>query len=187
MGAIIIDRQATPYDQTSKIYALPALTDDMSTAVSGVFGVTEGNQHTTQLDKARYRVSYTLMPPTKGSLDPFRLCLMSAGLPAMPTWRIRRGRRRDFSSAMTFERLRGRNASGFTLVEVLVAAAVMALLFVVLSQVIAMTRQAISLNTGKLDASGQARAVFDRLAKDLSAKPMHPNLDMADNQVCRQR
>lgn len=75
MGAIIIDRQATPYDQTSKIYALPALTDGMTAAVSGVFGVTEGNQHTTQLDKARYRVSYTLMPPAQGSLDPFRLWL----------------------------------------------------------------------------------------------------------------
>lgn len=80
---------------------------------------------------------------------------------------------------MTSERLGRSKVAGFTLVEVLVAAAVMALLFVVLSQVIAMTRQAISLNTGKLDASGQARAVFDRLAKDLSAKPVHPNLDMA--------
>lgn len=79
---------------------------------------------------------------------------------------------------MTPHRLGKMHLSGFTLIEVLVAAAVMALLFVVLSQVIAMTRQAISLNTGKLDASGQARAVFDRLAKDLSAKPSHPDLDM---------
>jgi len=75
MGAIISDRQATPYDQISKIYALPALTNGMISPVSDVFGVTEGNQHTLALDKARYRVRYTLTPPASGTLDPFQIWL----------------------------------------------------------------------------------------------------------------
>lgn len=66
---------------------------------------------------------------------------------------------------------------GFTLVEMLVAMAVLGLLVVMLAQVVGLTSQAISVNAKKLDAAGQARLVFDRLATDLAARPRR--LDLA--------
>jgi len=80
---------------------------------------------------------------------------------------------------MTRAKKKGWLPRGFTLIELLVALAVLALLFAVLAQVVAMTGQAISVNTKKLEATAQARLVFDRLAKDLSARPNRSDLKLA--------
>ncbi len=65
---------------------------------------------------------------------------------------------------------------GFTLVEMLVAVAVLGLLVAMLAQTVALTGQAISVNSKKLDATGEARLVFDRLATDLAARPRRSDL-----------
>ena len=75
LSAVISDRQATPFNQSSKVYGLPVLTNTAVAPVSNFFGITEGNQFTTQLDQARYRVDYTITPPISGTLDPFKMWL----------------------------------------------------------------------------------------------------------------
>jgi len=64
----------------------------------------------------------------------------------------------------------------FTLVEVLVAMAVLSILVLILGQVMLVTGQAISLNSKRLDATGQVREFFDRLGADLEAKPQRSDL-----------
>jgi prepilin-type N-terminal cleavage/methylation domain-containing protein len=66
----------------------------------------------------------------------------------------------------------------FTLIEMMVALAVFAILLLFLGQVITLTGQAITANTTKLDAAGQARVFFDRLALDLAASPQRSDLGM---------
>jgi prepilin-type N-terminal cleavage/methylation domain-containing protein len=68
------------------------------------------------------------------------------------------------------------NAAAFTLVELLVAMAVLALLIGIVAQVVLLTSQAIAINSKKLDAAGQARFFFDRLASDLAARPIRTDL-----------
>ncbi len=67
---------------------------------------------------------------------------------------------------------------GLTLVELLVAMAVMGLLVMMFAQMVTLTGQAISANAKTLDAAGQARLVFARLATDLAARPRRPDLGM---------
>jgi prepilin-type N-terminal cleavage/methylation domain-containing protein len=66
--------------------------------------------------------------------------------------------------------------NGFTLVEMLVAVAVFTLLAVMLTQVVFMTSQAITIDTKKLDSAAQARVFFDRLGRDLAARPTRSDL-----------
>jgi type II secretory pathway pseudopilin PulG len=68
--------------------------------------------------------------------------------------------------------------SGFTLVEVLVACAVLIIVVGILSQVVQLSGQAILENSGKLDAAGQARVFFDRLAADLAGRPARSDLGL---------
>jgi prepilin-type N-terminal cleavage/methylation domain-containing protein len=70
----------------------------------------------------------------------------------------------------------GKNVFGFTLVELLVAVAVLGILVVMLGQVVTLVDQAISINTKKLDSTAQARLAFDRLATDLAARPRRSDL-----------
>jgi hypothetical protein len=58
----------------------------------------------------------------------------------------------------------------------LVSMAVLGLLVAMLAQMLSMTDQAISLNSKKLDAAGQARVVFDRLATDLESRPRRADM-----------
>jgi len=73
-------------------------------------------------------------------------------------------------------RARSSGQQAFTLVELLVALAVLSILVVVLAQVVSLTSQAIDINTRKLDAAGQARLFFDRLGADLAALPIRADL-----------
>jgi prepilin-type N-terminal cleavage/methylation domain-containing protein len=83
---------------------------------------------------------------------------------------------------MMFKKFNPRGASsgqpGFTLVELLVALAVLSILVTILAQVIALTSQAIDINTRKLDAAGEARLFFDRLGADMAAMPQRTDLGM---------
>ena len=77
-----------------------------------------------------------------------------------------------------FDQERAWGNRGFTLVELLVAMAVLSLLVVMLAQVVVLTSHVISINARKLDAASQARLVFDRLAIDFGAMPTRPDLGM---------
>ena len=66
--------------------------------------------------------------------------------------------------------------SAFTLVELLVAAAVFGLLVLMLGQVVSLTSQAVIINVDRLTTSAQVRLFFDRLALDLSARPRRDDL-----------
>jgi len=63
-------------------------------------------------------------------------------------------------------------------VEMLVAMAVLSILAVLLAQVVALTSQATAAASKHLDATGQARLVFDRLATDLAGRPNRADLGM---------
>jgi prepilin-type N-terminal cleavage/methylation domain-containing protein len=67
---------------------------------------------------------------------------------------------------------------GFSLVEILVATAVLSILALIIVQVISLTGRAINISSQNLDAAGQARLVFDRLAIDLAARPDRSDLGM---------
>jgi prepilin-type N-terminal cleavage/methylation domain-containing protein len=73
-------------------------------------------------------------------------------------------------------RLRIWRRQGFTLLELLVAMAVLGLLVAMLAQTTALTGKAIAFNVKKLDADGQAHVVFDRLATDLAARPTRSDI-----------
>lgn len=64
---------------------------------------------------------------------------------------------------------RGRGQSGFTLLELLVASAVLALLLILLLQVASHTMRASRVTTQQLDATQAARRVIDTLAADISS------------------
>jgi prepilin-type N-terminal cleavage/methylation domain-containing protein len=70
-------------------------------------------------------------------------------------------------------------SQAFTLVEVLVAMAVLSLLVLIMVQVVSLTGQAININTRNLDAAGQARFVLDRIGIDLAARPHRSDLPIA--------
>jgi prepilin-type N-terminal cleavage/methylation domain-containing protein len=67
----------------------------------------------------------------------------------------------------------------FTLVEMLVSAAVLGILVLMLAQMVGLSSQAITFNEKRLDAVGQARLVFDRIGMDLAARPRRADLGMA--------
>ena len=79
---------------------------------------------------------------------------------------------------LPFDQERPIGTRGFSLVELLVAMAVLSLLVVMLAQMVALTSQAISIDSKKIDAAGQARLVFDRLASDLASMPSRPDFGM---------
>lgn len=70
----------------------------------------------------------------------------------------------------------------FTLVELLVALAVLSILVLILAQVVSLTGQAIDINSRKLTAAAQARSFFDRFAADFAARPQRPDLSMVFTQ-----
>ncbi len=72
--------------------------------------------------------------------------------------------------------LSGRKA--FSLIEVLVATAVLSLVVVLLVQIIGLSTEAIGRSKRKLDAAGQARLFLDRLGMDLSSRIARADLPM---------
>lgn len=72
--------------------------------------------------------------------------------------------------------MRTRN-QGFSLVEILVALAVMVLLLVLMMQMFNSASQLTTRGHKQLDADAEARAVLDRIQTDLGLALRHPNLD----------
>lgn len=70
LSAVVADRQATPFAQSSRTYGLPAL--NSTVPVEGFFGVKD-NEETAGSDLAnsRYRVNYRITPPPANSLSPW--------------------------------------------------------------------------------------------------------------------
>lgn len=66
---------------------------------------------------------------------------------------------------------------GFTLVEVLVAMTVLALLLLVVGQLLVTTNSTISVNRSRSDALGQGRFVFDRMALDFADRLRRDDVD----------
>jgi type II secretory pathway pseudopilin PulG len=81
---------------------------------------------------------------------------------------------------MTFPTLHRRSPrlQAFTVVELLVAMAVLVTLSLFLVQAVSLMSQAVTINTNKLDSAAQARLFFDRLALDLGARPRRSDLGM---------
>ena len=75
LSEVVADREATPSFQSSTVYQLPALTNTLVAPVTNFFGITEGNQISTQLSQSRYRIDYIVTPPTSGSLEPYQIWL----------------------------------------------------------------------------------------------------------------
>jgi prepilin-type N-terminal cleavage/methylation domain-containing protein len=75
--------------------------------------------------------------------------------------------------------LRSRLSRGFTLVELLVAIAVLAFIIIMIGQMVGGLSQAMTSNAKRLDATGQARLVFDRLGMDLAALPQRSDLGIS--------
>ena len=75
LSEVIADRHASPATLDSTLYSIPAMTNPLSDQACGTFGITEGNQVSTDLGLARYRVDCQLMPPAQGRLDPYQLRL----------------------------------------------------------------------------------------------------------------
>jgi type II secretory pathway pseudopilin PulG len=75
LSEVISDRQATPLNQVSMVYQLPAFTNSMTSPVTNSFGITDDNQFSIPLTHARYRVDYIVNPPVTGRLDPYQAWL----------------------------------------------------------------------------------------------------------------
>jgi prepilin-type N-terminal cleavage/methylation domain-containing protein len=70
-----------------------------------------------------------------------------------------------------------RARAGFTLVEVLVAMAVLAVIIVAVAKIVDMTSALTTMNNKHIDANGQARTVFDRMADDFGRMVKRNDLD----------
>jgi type II secretory pathway pseudopilin PulG len=75
VSEVVADRQASPLQQVSRVYSLPALTNTLTVPVTNYFGITDANQMSTQLNQARYRIDYVVYPPANGTLDPYQIWL----------------------------------------------------------------------------------------------------------------
>jgi type II secretory pathway pseudopilin PulG len=72
LSAVIADRQATPFILPSKIYQLPPLINSPPT---NSFLVDDGNRLTANLNVARYKVDYMVIPPSVNQLTPYQIHL----------------------------------------------------------------------------------------------------------------
>jgi len=71
----------------------------------------------------------------------------------------------------------GKKRGGFTILELLVAMAVLALLVAMVAQLTDSTSAMTTGSRRRMNADAQARVVFDRMASDLSGMVMRPDLD----------
>ena len=67
--------------------------------------------------------------------------------------------------------------AGFTIVEILVATAVLAILVALIAQLFSAATAVTTLGEKRMDADAQARAVFDRMAIDLGEIVQRPDVD----------
>jgi prepilin-type N-terminal cleavage/methylation domain-containing protein len=68
-------------------------------------------------------------------------------------------------------------STGFTLVELLVAMAVLAIIVVAASQILSLAAKLTTINNKHMDANDQARMVFDRMANDFARITRRPDAD----------
>lgn len=68
--------------------------------------------------------------------------------------------------------------SAFTLVEILVAVAVLMMLVVLVAQMVGSASQLTAAGHKRMDADDEARMVMDRIAADLAGMPKHPDLNI---------
>lgn len=73
--------------------------------------------------------------------------------------------------------MRNARVSGFTLLEILVSVAVLALLIALIAQMTSGQMNTTSLSNKRLDADSQARVVFDRMAGDFAGMLNRPDAD----------
>lgn len=73
--------------------------------------------------------------------------------------------------------MRNARTSGFTLLEILVSVAVLALLIALIAQMTSGQMNTTSLSNKRLDADSQARVVFDRMAGDFAGMLNRPDAD----------
>lgn len=79
VAELIADRSASSYTNASRRFAIPKLENSPAT---GEFGVGEEGLYVgSDFSKARYRVSYDLIPPQGSRLDPW-ICHFRVGWPA---------------------------------------------------------------------------------------------------------
>lgn len=67
--------------------------------------------------------------------------------------------------------------SGFTLIEILVAVAVLALLIAIIGQIVSTASKVTTISNKHIDANTQARTVFDRMATDFSRMVKRNDVD----------
>jgi prepilin-type N-terminal cleavage/methylation domain-containing protein len=70
-----------------------------------------------------------------------------------------------------------RNRAGFTLVELVVSIAILAIMSLVISQMLSSTAQITVVNTKRADANSQARMVFDRMETDFARMVKRSDVD----------
>jgi prepilin-type N-terminal cleavage/methylation domain-containing protein len=75
----------------------------------------------------------------------------------------------------------GKSSSAFTLIEVLVAVAVMAFLVLIVNAMLASTASLVMLSDKKMDADGEARMVFDRMGGDFASMVKSGDVDYQFN------
>lgn len=72
LSAVRSDRMTTPFSEPSAIFGIPVLTNTLTSPVAGYFGVDDNCTSTgPNLQKARYRVDYRIVPPPAGQKAPF--------------------------------------------------------------------------------------------------------------------
>ena len=83
-------------------------------------------------------------------------------------------------SFLTPSRNRRRSRAGFTLVEILLAAAITVVLVAILLRITTLATTTINLSTQRLSAFSSARAAFDIMTRNLSQATLNPYLDYYD-------
>ena len=86
--------------------------------------------------------------------------------------------------ARSFPHPRPALEKGFTLIEILVATAVLVLLVALVAQLTNNTATLITGSTKPMDADSQARTIFDRLSNDFAKMPRRVDMDcIFSNQI----
>jgi type II secretory pathway pseudopilin PulG len=73
LNEVVSDRQATPFQSSSTLFGLPALTNTLVSPITNSFGVLPNHQSTATLSQALYKVTCIETPPAAGRLDPYQL------------------------------------------------------------------------------------------------------------------
>lgn len=85
LNAVVADRRATPLGLPSQIFKVEALTNASVLPTTNYFGITDDGKYCAQdMQNARYRVSYALIPPANGGKNSY-LSWLRVSWPALNT------------------------------------------------------------------------------------------------------